>query len=121
MARYLLIEFDDNDSADRMRAQINAAEANGKRFRVIGMFSKPGRLCDCSTRTTSSVRGAKFGWWLCPNCRRPKAGGPQTLKNMLDDPGTPSKYLDLFLSLRWFKNPDDTVKTARSVPREDWK
>lgn len=120
MARYLLIEFDENDSADRMRAQINAAEANGKSFRVIGMFSKPGRLCDCLTDSGKSVRGAKFGWWLCAECRRPKSGSPQTLRNMIDDPETPAKYLELFLSLRWF-NRDGRVTTARSVPREDWK
>lgn len=120
MARYLLIEFDDNDSADRMRAQIDNAEANGKHFRVVGLFSKPSALCSCPTRNDQSVRGVKFGWWLCPDCRRPKSGSPQTLSNMLDAVGTPAKYKDLFLSLRWFAK-DGRVTTARSVPEKDWK
>lgn len=120
MARYLLVEFDDNDSADRMRAQINNAESAGKNFRVIGMFSKPGALCDCSTRSDRSVRGKRFGWRLCEACRRPKNGSPQTLSNMLDDEDTPSKYRDLFLALRWF-NRGGKIITARSLPKSDWR
>lgn len=120
MGRYLLIEFDDNDSADRMRAQIDTAHANGKQFRVVGMFSRPSTLCDCSTRSGKSVRGAKFGWWLCTECRKPKSGSSQTLGNMLDDEGTPAKYRDLFLALRWILR-DGKVTTAQSIRREDWR
>src|SRR5690242_14394084 len=65
MPRYLLIELDSNDSADRMRAQIDTAEAAGKGMRVVAMFSKPAALCECQVRSKKSARGAKFGWWLC--------------------------------------------------------
>lgn len=122
MARYLLVELDNNDSADRMRAQIDAAELAGKGMRVVGMFSKPAALCGCPVRSEKSVRGAKFGWWLCPECRRPKSGSPQTLANMLDDEGCPSKYRELFLSIRWIADQvTGKIRTARSVPREDWR
>jgi len=122
MARYLLVELDNNDGADRMRAQIDAAELAGKGMRVVAMFSKPGALCGCEIRSTESVRGAKFGWWLCPQCRRPRSGSPQTLRNMLDDEGTPAKYLDLFLSVRWIKDKlTGKVRTARSLPEDEWR
>lgn len=122
MPRYLLVEFDSNDAADRMRAQIDAAEANGKAFRVIGMFSKTAKVCECEIRSDKSVRGSKLGWWLCPTCHKPKSGAGQTLKNMLDDEGTPAKYLDLFLCVRWvLDKATGKVRTARSLPKEDWR
>ena len=122
MPRYLLIELDSNDSADRMRAQIDAAEANGKGMRVIAMFSKTAKVCECEVRHDRSVRGSKLGWWLCPSCHRPKSGGPQTLTNMLDDEGCPAKYREIFLSVRWvWDKATGKVRTARSVPKEDWR
>ena len=121
MARYLLVEFDDNSTANALRAQIDSAEAAGKGFRVVGMFSKPTALCGCPTRSDRSVKGAKFGWWLCLECRRPKSGVEQTLWNMLDDEGTPAKYLEMHIGVRWYKTEDDGVKTARSLPRGQWK
>lgn len=122
MARYLLVELDGNDSADRMRAQIDTAEAAGKGMRVVAMFSKPAALCGCAIRSAKSVRGAKFGWWLCPECRRPKSGAPQTLVNMLDDEGCPSKYREIFLSIRWITDQvTGKIRTARSVPESDWR
>jgi hypothetical protein len=122
MPRYLLIELDSNDSADRMRAQIDTAEAAGKGMRVVAMFSKPAALCECQVRSKKSARGAKFGWWLCPECRRPKSGSPQTLRNMLDHADTPSKYLEIFLSVRWIADKvTGKVRTARSVREQDWR
>jgi hypothetical protein len=118
MARYLLIEVDNNDSADRMRELIDNAD---KPMRVVAMFAKPGALCECEVRSEKSVRGAKFGWWLCPECRRPKSGGNQTLRNLLDDEGTPAKYREIFLCVRWIKDLAGKIRTARSVPEVDWK
>lgn len=122
MARYLLVEFDGNDSADRMRAMIDDAEAKGKGFRVVGMFSKATKLCECPTRSDKSVKGSKYRWWLCPECRKPKKGAEQTLWNMLDDQDTPTKYLEMHIGVRWvWDKVLGRVKTARSVPRRDWK
>lgn len=120
MGRYLLVEFDDNDSANRMRAQIDAAEAKGRAFRVVGMYTKPSTLCECENRSGKSVKGAKFRWYLCESCRRPKPGSPQILPNILDDPETPAKYRDLSLPIRWF-NRNGVVTAARSFLRKDWK
>lgn len=122
MPRYLLVEFDSNDAADRMRAQIDAAEAKGKGFRVIGMFSKTAKLCDCEVRQKGSIRGSKLGWWLCPTCHKPKPGSPQTLSNMLDDEGCPSQYKEIFLSVRWvWDKVTGRVATVRSVPKNEWR
>lgn len=117
MPRYLLVEVDDNATADRLRAQIDNA---GKPFRVIGMFSKATKLCDCVERSKTVVKGSKFGWWLCPECRKPKPGDGQTLFNMLDDPETPTIYRNLWIGVRWVVR-DGIVETLRSVSRKDWK
>lgn len=122
MPRYLLVEIDSNDSADRMRAQIDTATAAGKGIRVIGMFAKTAKLCKCEVKSTKSVRGSKLGWWLCPTCHRPQPGGPQTLSNMLDDGGCPAKYREIFLSVRWvWDKVTNRVTTARSVSKNDWR
>lgn len=118
MPRYLLIEVDNNDSADRMRELIDTAN---KPMRVVAMFAKPAALCGCEVRSDKSVRGSKFGWWLCPECRRPKSGAPQTMRNLLDHPDTPSKYLEIFVSVRWILDKvTGKIRTARSVPENDW-
>ena len=78
-ARYLLIEFDDETQATRLREQIDKATRGGKRFRVVGLFAKPTKYCQCDPRThvttkthTAPIkRGRKYGWWVCLNCRRP--------------------------------------------------
>lgn len=117
MARYLLIEVDDNASAERLRAQIDNAD---KPIRVVGMFSKATQLCECTVRSNKSVRGAKFGWRLCPECRKPKTAGSQVLYNMLDDNGCPTKYRELWIGVRWVWR-DGVVATLRSVAKKDWK
>ncbi len=119
MARYVLVEVDNNATAERLCAQINnAGEAKG--MRVIALFSKATQMCDCVVPVDHSVLGSKLGWRLCPQCRKPKSGHGQTLWNMLDDPGTPSKYKNLCLVVRWVWK-DGLVKTVRSVAEKDWK
>ncbi len=76
-ARYLLIEFDDEASATRLREQIDAATRKGKKYRVVGLFARPRGFCRCGTWTTSRAvnstlkRGAKFGWSVCTTCKKP--------------------------------------------------
>lgn len=81
MARYLVIEFDDDAQADALRAQIDTATAKGKKFRVVGLFGRPKTFCSCyidkTNMTNSRVRGAKFGWWVCTTCRRARLGDHQ--------------------------------------------
>lgn len=88
--RYLLIEFDDEAAASSLRAQIDAATNKGKRFRVVGLFARPGTACICiitqGQRAKDMVkRGGKFGWWLCQICGKPKLGNHQ-LKNLIIPP-----------------------------------
>ncbi len=79
-SRYLLVEFDDAESADRLRQQIDNATRSGKKFRVVGLFAKPqAPYCQCGKETTTKTqasslkRGKKFGWWVCTQCKRPAA------------------------------------------------
>lgn len=85
--RYLLIEFDDDAAADSLRAQISKATGSGKKFRVVGLFARPGRPCKCiispDKRSKDMVkRGDRLGWWVCTTCGKPRMGDHH-LKNML--------------------------------------
>lgn len=79
-SRYLLLEFDDEVSATKLKQQIDAATRAGKKFRVVGLFAKPqAPYCRCGketttkTQATSLKRGKRFGWWVCTECKRPAA------------------------------------------------
>lgn len=79
-SRYLLVEFDDETSATKLKEQIDKATRGGKRFRVVGLFAKPqAPYCRCGKETSTKVqatslkRGKKFGWWVCTECKRPAA------------------------------------------------
>ncbi len=84
--RYLLIEFDDNTSADRLRAQIDAASAAGKGMRVAGLFGVPTVWCECPKlggyHNHEVVRGGKMGWWVHRACRKARVGTHQ-LENLI--------------------------------------
>ena len=102
MVRYVVLEFEDNDAAT---AYIGAvAEENRKQReeklpfsrRVVGVFVKPGRRCECGDWDRANyrgpapkkglpsgvVRGAKFGWWVCTRCSRPRRAS-HSLTNQL--------------------------------------
>ena len=78
-ARYLLIEFDDEAAASRLREQIDNATRKGKGFRVVGLFAKPRNYCRCGDvhtiergrPITEVKRGRKYGWRVCMDCKRP--------------------------------------------------
>jgi len=83
MARYVLLEFQDDNTAEKFMDKI--ALAKGK-FRVVGLFVKPRRWCVCTPASgyhkNQIVRGVKYGWWVCIVCKRPRKGGHQ-LTNIL--------------------------------------
>ena len=89
-ARYLLVEFDDAESADKLRQQLDDRTRAGRPFRVVGLFAKPTRTCECDPETAVTNRtgesrlrrGRKLGWWVCSVCKRPD---PQLtgLRNLL--------------------------------------
>ena len=85
--RYLLIEFDDEASASSLRAKIDNATKAGKKFRVVGLFARPGASCSCGAlpgdRAKDKVkRGGRLGWWVCTTCKKPRLGDHQ-LHNLI--------------------------------------
>lgn len=99
MARYVVVEFPDNKEADWFVEQVNQEcakrrkEGNPLLSRIAGVFVKPGRTCVCSDRASANYgdkqnfnadiqRGAKFGWWVCSRCNRPRAAGHQLVNQV---------------------------------------
>lgn len=80
-SRYMLIEFDDEASALKLKEQIDDRSRAGRPLRVVGLFAKPTRFCECgiegwtttSRQPSTTKRGRKFGWWVCTKCKRPTA------------------------------------------------
>ena len=78
MSRYLLIEFDDKNSALKLKKQIDQATKSGRSFRVVGYFVKPdGPYCQCPVTEWTFERGRKYapskpvrkyGWRKCQVC-----------------------------------------------------
>jgi len=120
MARYLLLEFDDDEPAEKLLGQINDAAARGRPYRVIGMYRRPSVFCKCGNPSGKQVRGARFGWWVCVDCHKVISGNHQILGNMLDDPDTPLRYKTLFLSV-CPQIIDGIVSTRRSLTRDQWR
>jgi hypothetical protein len=87
MARYVVIEFDDNSVAETFVAD-HAETIRGDGQRIVGVFVKPGKTCDCPDMARANYgdknwkfagigRGEKFGWWVCTRCNRPRKAGHQ--------------------------------------------
>ena len=80
-SRYLLVEFDDEESALKLKGMLDERTRAGRGLRVVGLFAKPTGYCQCGIdkwTTTSRVpattkRGRKFGWHVCTTCKRPTA------------------------------------------------
>lgn len=91
--RYLIIEFDDEQDAEKLRAQVDAATQKGRKYRTVGLFARPGKVCICSNiaaergRSRDMVaRGGRFGWWVCTKCKKPRLGNHE-LKNLIPQNG----------------------------------
>jgi hypothetical protein len=80
-SRYVLLEFDDHTSAEKLMGQINDATRKGRPYRVVGYFAKPTQFCQCgienwttsSRKQSTTKRGRRYGWWVCTVCKRPTA------------------------------------------------
>lgn len=123
MGRYVLLEFEDNDAAATFIGRLEdatqeyddvsqtpdvTAMLNGigaiaaAHATITAVYTKPAGLCSCKSDLDNSLRGKKFGWWVCPNCKKPKDGQGQTLRNTLNPKleGT-SRVGSPSLSVRW--------------------
>lgn len=126
MARYLLVEVDSNSTAERLMRQINRADA-AKGMRVIAAFRKPTQLCECTPERPNHLHtapdcviGDRFRWWICKQCRKPRAGMGQTLWNMLDelnpltgayDQKVDTRHRHIHLGVQWVLNTAGEVRT----------
>lgn len=101
MARYIVIEVEDNQVAENLIAAFNEKTRAGWAARVVGLFVKPGATCACQSLYNEGAargnyrenkakhgwsggveRGEKFGWWVCTVCNKPRKAG-HTLVNQL--------------------------------------
>ena len=96
MARYIVLEVNDNQVAENFIKACNKKTKIGWPFRIVGVFVKPGRTCSCPNARRANYRedsskhgwaggiqkGEKFGWWVCTQCGKPRKGGHQ-LNNQL--------------------------------------
>lgn len=99
MARYVVLEFTDNDDAEEFIEKVNTEneffrkERLSFRRRVVGIFVKPGKTCGCPDASRANYgdknwqpatinRGEKFGWWVCSRCNRPRKAGHQLVNQV---------------------------------------
>ena len=97
MSMYVLVEFDNDDQAQRL---VDAMQGK-KAFRVVGLFKKPTKFCECPPMTDLQqsrevALGERFGWRVHRKCRRARKA-PQAPRNLLES-GPQSKH-DFFLHL----------------------
>lgn len=98
MARYVVVEFDDNAAAEEFIQQVAEGNQKARKMnlpwtkRIAGVFVKPGRTCTCWNKERINygdkneqhgiARGEKFGWWVCTNCNKPRAAGHQLVNQL---------------------------------------
>jgi hypothetical protein len=116
VARYLLIEIDDNDKAEAFMESMKAGKSfvtvpNGPeareytvveiQARTVGLFGKPTKFCECpdQDQRAAASKGAKYGWRVCPKCNLALSGFHEP-KNLLDPEGTPPAEKPFYLMAR---------------------
>lgn len=126
MARYILLEFDDNGDADDFVASIQRGGAfygapakedmddgtqvvrvgdivykdvDPNKIRTKALFAKPTNFCQCQPRPENHVKGAKLGWYVCRKCAKAVAGVFQYPRNLLDPPDMPTRARELHLGV----------------------
>lgn len=71
--RYLLLEFEDPDAAEAYAHNEYMPEQCG--FRVVAMFMRPTKFCQCPDKTKQNnknwAKGKRTGLYLCVNCKKP--------------------------------------------------
>lgn len=93
MARYLLVQVDSNKRASALKEKLDSAGG----VETIAIFAKPTEFCQCGS-VGNSIRGRKYGWRMCAQCKLPKRT-MHYLRNLMDDISLPAKFQDVFLSI----------------------
>lgn len=96
MARYLVVQVDENDRAEKLAAKLD--EVAG--IDVIGIFGKPTQFCECEGPWENSIRGKKYGWNICPTCGKPRKDGPHQRPLNLLWSSVPLTMQNLVLAVR---------------------
>lgn len=71
--RYVILEFDDRDSAESFATNPHMPEQLG--YKVMAMFVKPVKFCQCPDARRQDnrnwYRGSRTGLFLHKDCKRP--------------------------------------------------
>lgn len=95
MARFVMVQFDDNDEADNFVKSVgeNVVAGNPE---VKAVWAMPTMLCECHPpwllpnrkdkyqSYCDPVRSKTYGWLVCPKCAKPHPYQVQHPKNLLD-------------------------------------
>lgn len=88
MARYVLLQFDNNEDAEQFVEGVKKdAEEFGDQavMAAVGLFAKPTNFCDHEPVKGGGARGKTFGWYVGRCCNRARRGR-QFMRNLLFDP-----------------------------------
>lgn len=71
--RFLILEFEDATAAEAFASNEYMPEQCD--YRVMAMFMRPTKFCQCPDKQTHNVKnwakGKRTGLYLCKNCRKP--------------------------------------------------
>lgn len=117
MARFIVLQVEDDSMIEPLLTKLKPLESRGVRH--AGTFGTPSRWCACphpeGYHKGQIAVGAKYGWWVCTVCRRPRMGGhqPTNMLRMGELPDvTAPAYGDMPLSWRITTISIDVVPTA---------
>lgn len=82
MAKYVLLEFGDDEEADEFCQRFTEDVEERAKYQRVGIYAfvravykKPTKFCECKgdMRKRAFTRGRKYGWWVCTKCGKPTA------------------------------------------------
>lgn len=84
--RLVVIEFDDNDEAQRLVDKLTRDALDSKGRRPVALIPVPTQFCECDPTTRNNGRTVKYRWWICQDCRKAQQGwqSPINLLQPLD-------------------------------------
>ncbi len=74
MARYVLLSFDNTETANEFVKRIDRQTEQGKPFRVIGIYARFTKFCECGddVPATEIKMDKKTRWWYHARCKKPR-------------------------------------------------